>query len=354
MGNVSLENRKIYHPQMEIFSLRQWFQHQKRDLPWRRDPTPYKVWISEVMLQQTQARVVIPYFERWMQRFASIESLALAPFEEVLKAWEGLGYYARVRSLHASAKLLVEQHAGKFPSTIEELEKIPGIGPYTSGAILSFAFHQKAAAVDGNVVRVLTRYFLIEELISSRVQKKLRELTLALLPDHEPWVIMEALIELGATVCQKEPKCALCPLRDSCHGFLTRKTTQLPRMKQNIEYVQLDRQVAVVIYENELLLKQERENKVMADLYEFPYFEMHQQMEEIVEKTWKLKIEESKPLAKVLHSFTRYRVTLFPTLFKVKSKNFLPGYEWKYREEIKKLSFSSGHRRILLQITERC
>ena len=155
------------------------------------------------MLQQTQVAVVIPYFLHWMQRFPTIHHLAKASLDEVVKAWEGLGYYSRVRHLHEAAKYLVEHFNGQLPSEEEDLKKIKGLGPYTIGAILSFAFHQKKAAVDGNVIRVLTRYFGLEEDISKvATVNKLRQLAQELLPDEEPWIVNEALIELGATLCQ--------------------------------------------------------------------------------------------------------------------------------------------------------
>lgn len=143
-----------------LIKLKHWFEENKRNFPWRGKPSPYAVWVSEVMLQQTQASVVVPYFERWIVRFPSIEVLASASIEEVIKLWEGLGYYSRARSLHEGAKFLVEHHNGTLPSDPIALAKVKGLGPYTIGAILSFAFHQKAAAIDGNVTRVMSRFFL--------------------------------------------------------------------------------------------------------------------------------------------------------------------------------------------------
>ena len=189
-----------------------WFLQSQRSFPWREDRSPYSVWISEVMLQQTQARVVIDYYQRWMKKFPDIEHLARAPLEEVIKQWEGLGYYVRARNLHKAAQYLVEHHQGIFPSSRELLEKIPGIGPYTVGAILSFAFHQKAAAVDGNVIRVLTRLFAMQEEVQTQSSKKwLWKCAENLLPEKEPWILVEGLIELGATVCTLKPKCSQCP-----------------------------------------------------------------------------------------------------------------------------------------------
>ncbi|NGX59959.1 MAG: Adenine DNA glycosylase [Chlamydiae bacterium] len=142
-----------------IETLKHWFKEEKRNFPWRIAPNPYTVWISEVMLQQTRAAVVIPYFERWMKRFPSIQSLADATVDEVIKMWEGLGYYSRARALHEGARYVVAHYHGKLPSSLQLLQKIKGLGPYTIGAIQSFAFHQKAPAVDGNVMRVISRLY---------------------------------------------------------------------------------------------------------------------------------------------------------------------------------------------------
>ena len=152
--------------------LHEWFQENQRSFPWRQAPTPYQVWISEVMLQQTRAIVVIDYFNRWMKAFPDIFSLTRATLEEVIKAWEGLGYYSRARNMHKAAELIVKRWNGQLPDQREDLEDIPGLGPYTIGAILAFGFHQKAVALDGNVLRVLSRYFCIEENIcTARVRQ---------------------------------------------------------------------------------------------------------------------------------------------------------------------------------------
>ena len=307
-------------------ALKDWFLREKRELPWRENPTPYRVWVSEVMLQQTQVAVVIPYFERWMKKFPTIQKLAEAPLEEVVKAWEGLGYYARARSLHKAAKIVVEQFQGELPSKREELEKLPGFGPYTVGAVLSFAFHQKAVAVDGNVRRVTAR-------LHANVE--------SLLPDKEPWVVMEALIELGATICQKKPKCEICPLKDACRAYKEGIAHSLPVSKREIKTTALFRDVAVVVYKGKVLVRQEEEGKVMGGLYEFPYVDRGSE--------WKLrmKMEKTTDLPLVKHSFTRFRVTLFPAIWKAFHARKVSGYQWVSVEDLLSFPFSSGHRRVL-------
>jgi A/G-specific adenine glycosylase len=322
-----------------VSELKQWFQNEQRDLPWRRSPTPYQVWISEVMLQQTQVAVVIPYFERWMKRFPSIASLARAPLEEVIKIWEGLGYYSRVRNIHIAASSIMEQHQGVLPSNRSDLEKLKGLGPYTIGAILSFAFHQKAAAVDGNVARVLSRYYLIEDsIIKRKTQLKLEKMIEGILPNLEPWVVMEAFIELGAKVCQKVPQCSRCPLKTSCLGAMTGRASSLPNRGKKIDYCSIEKRVAVFLCGDELLLKKGREGEIMADLYEFPTYEHIED--------FGLQLEHIEDLNPIKYSYTRYRATLLPSLWRVKGKKEIEGLEWVSLDQADRYPFSSGHRRL--------
>lgn len=317
---------------------------EKRDLPWRQNPTPYRVWISEVMLQQTQATVVKPYFERWMERFPTVRHLAEASVEQVMKLWEGLGYYSRARALHEGARYLMEQHGGELPKSAEELEKVKGLGPYTIGAIRSFAFNERAAAVDANVLRVISRLYCIEEEIDTpRVQKRIRELVQAILPEEEPWVAMEGLIELGAVICTKNPKCGLCPLREECLAYQRGRAEELPKKRAGKKITLLERVVLVIECEDRYLVKKQQKGKVMAGLYEFPYFEKGEE--------WKSffpgKMQLLKKLKRVSHSFTRYKAELDPSLWKAESCEEVEGHEWVLKERVKELAFSSGHKRIL-------
>lgn len=328
--------------QIDLKDLKEWFLEEKRDLPWRGNPSAYAVWISEVMLQQTLVAVVINYFERWMQKFPTLESLAAASLQEVIKAWEGLGYYSRARNIHEAAKIMIERFQGQVPSKREDLQTIKGFGPYTVGAVLSFAFHQKAAAVDGNVVRVISRLFNLWDDASKK--KIFEDKVFSILPDHEPWVIMEALIELGAQICQKKPKCDRCPLQDQCLAYKEGVASLLPIKQKRVKITHLSRDALVIVCEGHLLLRQEEVGKVMGGLWEFPYV--------VKGSSWEfdLELEKIQTLAKVRHGFTRFTVDLYPTIFKAKQKRDVPGYDWVKLEEIKTLSFSSGHRRILKEV----
>lgn len=333
--------------------LKKWFKEKNRDLPWRNHPDPYAVFVSEIMLQQTRASSVIPYFQKWLSQFPTISCLASASIEEVIKCWEGLGYYSRARNLHNAANYLVEHHNGNVPSDRVSLEKIKGLGPYTIGAILSFAFKQKISAIDGNAIRVLSRYFLIEEDIAkSKTITSIREIAEGLLPDHEPWVFNEALIELGATVCIRNPKCYQCPIQNECKAYQLGKEQTLPYNSKKQKIEKIDRLVFIISCEDSFLLKKVESGKIMSDLYEFPYLPFSgtiaspKQLENTVWKKWQLRANFVKALPKEEHSFTRYKASLSPLLFEMRTQKEIKDYIWVQSKKIEELPFSSGHRRI--------
>jgi len=337
--------------------LKEWFSCEKRLLPWRGEISPYGVWVSEVMLQQTQVAVVIPYFERWMERFPTIVSLAQAELDEVIKMWEGLGYYSRARNLHKGAQQVVDKFSGELPRSWGELETIKGLGPYTIGAILSFAFQQKVAAVDGNVIRVLTRFYGIRDDIAKQsTVRVIREKANALLPDDEPWVVTEALIELGAKVCKKSPECGICPLQSSCLAFRLGIVSELPYKSKRVAITPLYRAVAVIECDNHFLIQRGKEGKIMSDLHEFPYFEtspkgiLPSDFSSRIQDELGLEVEYEGDLVEVSHSFTRYRVRLSPAYFVCKTSQPPPNMFWRSRSDLSALAFSSGHRKLLQQL----
>ncbi len=334
--------------------LKSWFLQYKRSFPWRESPSPYAVWVSEVMLQQTRASVVVSYFNKWMKRFPSLSSLAEASLEEVFKVWEGLGYYSRARNLHKGA-IQIMQSGGELPSTLDELLQISGIGPYTAGAILSFAFHQKAPAIDGNVERVVSRYKGIEgDLKKDPSKKLLKEATFALLPDKDPWIIMEALIELGATHCLPNPTCSKCPLQKNCSAHFQGKTALIPFKKKRQETIFLEKQVIVILDDaGNVLLEKKEEGKVLGGLMEFPSFPYlaTQDVEEEVQKLLGIKSVFQEDLKPESQSFTRYKVELYPCILQVTQKVEVSGFSWYPLEALEEnLTFSSGHKRILKQL----
>jgi A/G-specific adenine glycosylase len=341
---------------MEIARLRQWFLKNKRDLPWRHNPTPYQVWVSEVMLQQTQVRVVIDYYLKWMQLFPTIEALAEASLDQVIKVWEGLGYYSRARRLHEAAKTLTEHYAGKLPTKEEELLKMQGLGLYTANAILSFAYHQKKAAVDGNVVRVMTRYYGVAEDVSQpKVIQSLRAKLQSTLPDEEPWVVMEGLIELGALVCKKKPQCSECPLRFSCIAYEEQNPERYPIKKEKGKVIELRRRVLVIESEGYVLMRQEKEErKIMAHLWEFPYSSLENLSQKALPQSFRVHFTNEprllQELSTVVHRFTKYQAYLYPSLWSAEERPLIAGYEWIEKQKLSEYPFSSGHRKILYQL----
>lgn len=296
------------------------------------------------MLQQTQVATVLPYYFRWMERFPTIEALAAAPLDEVIKLWEGLGYYSRARSLHSGAQQVAVQYRGELPSDASSLSTIKGLGPYTVGAIRSFAFHQRAAAVDGNVIRVLTRFFGIGEDVSRpKVVEGLRELMERALPEERPWEVMEGMIELGATVCKRRPDCALCPIQEGCLAYRGGEPERLPYKSKRQTITLLERSVAVIEAEGHLLVKRGEKGQLMEGLYEFPYLPRG---EEDFEEDLALSLEWVGALPEVSHSFTRYRAKLYPIVYKSVMKE-VKGFEWVAVGRVGALPFSSGHKRIL-------
>ena len=338
-------------------TLNNWFLKKQRPLPWRENPSPYAVWVSEVMLQQTQVSVVVPYFLRWMQLFPSIAALAKAPLENVLKAWEGLGYYSRARRLREGARYLVDHHDAKLPPSAVELARVKGIGPYTVGAILSFAFKQKAVAVDSNVIRVLCRFWGVEESVDRiATRRKIEQALFKQLPEKQPWLMMEALIELGALVCQRNPQCTLCPLQTLCVARKKGQERSLPKKKKRVKTVLLHRLVVVIQRGSKLLLRCGEQGKVMEGLFEFPYLELDQKptcnTQAMVRPYFPFKIAYQEALAPLSHTFTHFRAFLYPELWVAKEKKDFPGYQWISADELKRKTFSSGHRRILQSLTK--
>lgn len=331
-----------------------WFLKNKRSFPWREETTPYRVWISEVMLQQTRAQVVIAYFQRWMKQFPTVQALSDAPLEDVIKAWEGLGYYSRARNLHAGAQMIIKVYDGIIPSTRDELLKIPGLGPYTAGAILSFGFRKKAVAIDGNVARVVTRFAWIDEEIGkSSTKRKIESFVEGFLHPEQPWVTTEALIELGATICTPVPRCAECPIQQDCAAFARRQPTALPIKLGGPKIEKIVRGIAVVECQGQILLRKTPAGRIMADLWEFPYFESIRGMISLkgaIERWLGVEATYISKMAPVEHSFTRFSAQLYPFRFQISDTQGVEGFQWIPIEKLRNLPFSSGHRKILQQM----
>ncbi|MEL6177984.1 MAG: A/G-specific adenine glycosylase [Myxococcota bacterium] len=260
-------------PTALVDPLLKWYHTHKRELPWRTDPTPYRVWVSEIMLQQTQVATVIPYFERWMETFPTLADLAAAEQEQVLQLWSGLGYYRRARMLHRAAQELVAAGQLTLPDTVPELLKISGIGRYTAGAIASIAFNRPAPIVDGNVIRVFCRLFAIAgDPRSTDNQKRLWALAQEMVPEEEPGAFNQALMELGATVCTpKKPACLLCPVQGHCQALAQGRVSMLPEARKRTQQRPMYLATAL-LYQNDhthYLLRQRPSEGLFGGLWEF-------------------------------------------------------------------------------------
>jgi A/G-specific adenine glycosylase len=256
-------------------NLLRWFDRHRRDLPWRRTRDPYGIWLSEVMLQQTRVETVLPYYERFLTRFPTVEALAAAPLEEVLALWSGLGYYRRARQLHAAAQQIAAGGAG-FPRTLEGLRALPGIGDYTAAAVASIAFGVVAPVLDGNVERVLARWLALgEDPKGSGARRRLLATAASLLDPERPGDSNQALMELGATLCTpRRPKCLLCPLADGCRAAAEGDPERYPaaRAKRGTEK---RRMVAVVVEKASgvLLFRRPDDSELLAGIWELPWVE---------------------------------------------------------------------------------
>ena len=248
-----------------------WYDQGHRDLPWRRTQDPYRIWISEIMLQQTRAETVVSYYERFLARYPTVQDLASAPEEELLKAWEGLGYYSRARSLQKAAKAIVSQYDGQLPADLNKLRALPGVGDYTAGAIASIAFGIPAAAVDGNVERVLCRWDAItDEVGTPAVRRQIAARAQALVPRDRPGAFANAMMEMGATMCTpKNPRCLLCPVREGCLGFAQGIAQELPRKAKKKAHRVENRAVLLVFCDNRVLIVK-RQEKLLGGLFVFP------------------------------------------------------------------------------------
>jgi A/G-specific adenine glycosylase len=291
-----------------------WFSKEQRDLPWRKDRDPYRVWVSEIMLQQTRVDTVIPYFNRFLERFPTIDALAMADEDEVLKAWEGLGYYSRVRNLQSAVKEVSEKYSGIVPDTPKEISSLKGVGPYTAGAILSIAYGKPEPAVDGNVMRVFSRILSIWlDIAKPSTRKVFEEAVRALISKENPSYFNQALMELGALICTPtSPSCLLCPVCDHCHAFNEGVQTELPVKSKKKAARKLNMAAAVLFTEdNRVVIHKRASSGLLANLWEFPNFEVsstrsgRKQLEERMEEAYSVEATlKAGVMTKIQHVFT--------------------------------------------------
>ena len=301
-----------------VFSdrLLNWFdQYGRKDLPWQQQPTPYHVWLSEIMLQQTQVNTVIPYYQKFTQRFSTISQLAQAPVDDVLALWTGLGYYARARNLHKAAKMMVESHQGQMPTSLEQLIALPGIGRSTAGAIMALAHHQRFPILDGNVKRVFARYEAIEGWPGNKqIEDKLWLIAEHYLPQDRFANFIQAQMDLGATLCTRsKPRCDSCPLNDDCQAYLENNTRAYPasKPKKLIPTRQVDWIIART-QNNEILLEQRPPSGIWGGLWSFPEQETAETISSTCCQQLGIHVKSTRKLITIRHVFSHFKLDIHP------------------------------------------
>jgi len=338
-----------------------WFAQNARDLPWRKTYDPYHVWISEIMLQQTQMDRVIDYFNRWIARFPDIASITRASQEEILKLWEGLGYYTRARNIIQSAEILLEEFKGQIPADHEAILKLPGIGQYTAGAIMSIAFNREYPLVDANIARVFARIFNLDKPVKENTtQAFIWQKAQELIPRGRAREFNQALMELGALVClAKNPRCRICPVMADCQSHSLGVVSERPVLQEPPKTVFIEMATGILQKNGRLLIQKRKATGVWANLWEFPGGRLEAGetpemalVREYLEET-ELAVGNLKKIITVQHSYTIYRVTLhcyFCSLLDGRHQPVLHGaqeYRWVTPQGLADYAFPAGHRKLI-------
>lgn len=329
-----------------------WFEKNQRPLPWRQTRDPYAIWVSEVMLQQTQVATVVPYYQRFLKAFPTVKALAKTDLSKVLKVWEGLGYYGRARSLQRAARVIVDHFGGRLPDNLEALQRLPGIGRYTAGAILSIAYNQKAPVLDGNVKRVLSRLFaLSEDPNRSRSQDLFWDLAETLLPEGHASAFNQGLMELGATICTpKSPLCPQCPLNTYCKGNVSGNPENYP-VKRARKAIPRRVALGAVIQENgRVLLRQRPTEGLLGGLWEFPNWTCRgkvggrRELQNLLKTRKDRSVQVGQYLGAFKQTFSHFKLTLHVYVCRISSGS-IEG-EWIPVKNLSSVPMSRLHRRI--------
>jgi A/G-specific adenine glycosylase len=349
-------------------ALLDWFERSARDLPWRTDYDPYHVWISEIMLQQTQMERGVYYFRRWLTRFPDISAVAVADEQEILKYWEGLGYYARARNLHKAARIIIKDHQTRVPDSYDALLALPGIGPYTAAAIASIAYNLDIAVVDANVERVLSRLFDIDAPIKNpRTKKEIRKLAETILPSGKARLFNQALMDLGGLVCTpKNPLCEECPAVACCMALQTGHVHERPVVSPAGKTIPIEMATGVLAYRGRIFIQQRLADDVWGSLWEFPggRLETGETPEEAVVREFKeetgFNVEVIAEITTVIHHYMRYKVTLHGFSCRLTEGRTEPAlhaaqdFRWVRPHELADYGFPAGHRKLIDYMAASC
>lgn len=351
--SLTARNLKQFHT-----NLFHWYKRSHRKLPWRDIENPYFIWVSEVMLQQTQVETVKPYYERFIRKFPTVEALAKADLQQVLKVWEGLGYYSRARNLHRAARMAA-QFGGDVPQEYEQFRKLPGVGAYIAAAVQSIAFHQPCAVVDGNVKRVLARLFAIEAAVNeAKSDKRFERKASEILDKKNAGVFNQAMMELGALICRPQnPSCSICPVTQYCVAFQTNSTDRYPLRNKRKPVPKYHIAVGVVEKEGRILITKRKEDGLLGGLWEFPGGKIRRDetaeqacLREIKEEV-NLDIEVRQHLTRVKHAYTHFKIVMEVFLCSYISGrvrlNGAVDHRWIKPEEIEKFPFPGANHKFI-------
>lgn len=341
-----------------------WFRREARDLPFRGTRDPYRIWVSEIILQQTRVDQGIEHYARFLTAFPTVEALADATVDEVLKVWEGFGYYARARNLHKAAQVIVTGLGGRLPGCASEWRVLPGVGRYTAGAISSIAFGEQVAAVDGNCRRVLARLFNVRVCIDdAKAQNRLEVLADRLVPARRPGDFNQAVMDLGARICVPgRPRCVECPVQKHCRAYAAGSQLRTPVRKQKLERPHYEEVVAVVSRRGQYLLGKRPVGGLLGGLWEFPSAriapdETHEQaLARLAEDSFGIRITVDEQIVTVTHGYSHFTVTLYVYACRFKAgKAVAPGYdniEWASVEDFSRFAFPKSNRKFLSCLTD--
>ena len=324
----------------------------RHHLPWQQSKDPYSVWVSEIMLQQTQVATVIDYYHRFMKKFPTIKALAHADEEEVMQLWSGLGYYRRARFLHEGAQMIIDEMDGCFPSEFDLMIKIPGIGRSTAGAIAAFSFNQKKAILDGNVKRVLSRYFLITEWTGlPKIEKKLWDYATSLLPNKNIDTYTQALMDLGATICNKKPQCELCPLKKTCLAFEKNKVHLVPVPRPKKKIPTECTHMVIIKHHDEILLVKRPEGGIWGGLWSLPQFEDTSTTPKAwVKKTFGLETSMLEKNLKASTTFTHFKLDITYSVLEAKLQRSKTPHTWLSLNNIEGAAIPAIIKKILSKV----
>jgi A/G-specific adenine glycosylase len=336
-----------------------WYKIHHRKLPWRRTRDPYRIWISEVMLQQTTVEAVLPYYRRWMKQFPDLKILARAPLSRVLKSWQGLGYYQRARNIRATARRIVRDYSGRMPQSYEGLAGLPGVGPYTAAAVLSLAYGSAMPVVEANVRRAMMRLLRLRGRASAGLDKKLAGQLKKIIPFRQAGLFNQALMELGALVCRPaSPRCLICPVALFCLAYERGEQEVIPQPRKR-EIRRLTAVVAVIRRDGKVLIQRRPEKGLLAGLWEFPGGKLRpgetpqQALRREIKEELGIVVKNMTFLTSVKHAYTKYVVDLHAFLAEPVQKPRLSGRRrWVRPAELRRYPFPSGSARIVDRLDE--